>query len=198
MSKKNYVMILSSTMFGLIGGVIGSSLVSSPVIAKADHEKVIRAESFELVDQTGKRRGFIDATTDTTMLHLFDKNGKGGASIQVNENDSKLLLIDKKGDSLVDLYLDRKSLNSGLAFYPDLKTTQTYALEKGSKKIIKKNFLAPIIHLSAISEKKTGQVLLFGTDRTPSIILESKGSKDSGSLLLFKDNKLLWNAPSPK
>jgi hypothetical protein len=184
-------------MFGLIGGFIGSSFLNTNVIAKSDHEKVLRAESFELVDKTGKVRGVMDSSTDTTILYLFDKNGKGGASIQVNENDSKLLLINNNNESLVDLYLDRKDSNSGLALYPDKKSVATDTLDKNSNKIIKRNILAPVIHLSSIANQKTGQVLLFGTDRKPSVILDSKDSKGSGSLLLFKENKLLWNAPKP-
>lgn len=60
MNKKQYgLLLMVAVVAGLVGGVVSSwFLMGSPVFAQKapEHEKVLQAERFEVVDQAGKGR----------------------------------------------------------------------------------------------------------------------------------------------
>ena len=99
MTKKQYVPIV---LFAFIGGFIGGTLsshISRDKMAFADskpsHEKVIRSESFTLVDGNGEYRGELRVQEDgNPSFILADKNGKFRLLFLISEEKVNLNLKD--------------------------------------------------------------------------------------------------------
>jgi hypothetical protein len=76
MTRKETLLTLGvAAMAGLIGGSV-STMVMTPGAAKADPEKVVTAQKFELVDADGKERGSFAVSGDgMASLTELSKSG---------------------------------------------------------------------------------------------------------------------------
>jgi hypothetical protein len=80
-------------------------------------QKVVRANSFALVDENGKTRAMLGTTKDGTMLSLLDENGVLRAGLGVLKNGSELTLFGENGNKRAGLSVNR--YGPGLALYDE-------------------------------------------------------------------------------
>src|SRR5712692_8737214 len=112
MSKKQYgVVLVVAVVAGLVGSVVSSwFLMGSPVFAQKapQHEKVLQAEKFEVVDRDGKLRAVLGTDPSGSVnLLLYDRAGKQGAGQfgMLPNGNSGLLLYDQAGKIRATLQL---------------------------------------------------------------------------------------------
>lgn len=111
MNKKQYTLTVTLALIGgLVGGMVSSQFfVGQPVFAekKPAHEKVIRAESFELVDKDGKMRGTLKlGELQGAMLHLLNQKGVATFKLEALSRGAILVISDEDGERLVGCFAD--------------------------------------------------------------------------------------------
>lgn len=88
---------------------------SQPAAGDAtDHEKVIRAGRFELVDKHGRvraaLRNYESITTISTVLNLFDEQGNTRVQIDLMDGDDPLIALYDRPNDNPGLEIDAKGL----------------------------------------------------------------------------------------
>ena len=177
MNKKQYVLIvLLALVAGLVGGIGSTQLIS-----KYWHSKQIKAESFVVVDQQGRERGFFRITDDPKsanfpVLQLSDNDGRPGIFITVDENG--------KGD--ISFWGDKGNhINLDLGLH-----------ENGM----------PFLYFLNADAKNLGLMLMLDDEGLPSLRFSNRDlmrrlelciREDRPYISVFdKDNNPIWTAPS--
>ena len=94
----------------LVGGILGGALsaqllpVQGVAIAAGRHTKVLAAETFELVNSSGSKRGVVEVTQDGTgAIALYDASGKSRAELTVRARGGAAVVGDRPPGSGPDL-----------------------------------------------------------------------------------------------
>jgi hypothetical protein len=108
---RNTIMLM---VLAIAGGALGGfmqSAASRAVLAEADSPKVIRATGFELVDNDGKRIGYLGADgRRNAILVFFDSQGTKRAEFGLVYADSPGLgIFSPKGESLLSIGLGQRA-----------------------------------------------------------------------------------------
>jgi len=229
MKRKQYSLLVALTLLaGLVGGAMSNRVFMAEIAAAQEtkqHEEVIIAEEFRLVDESGKTRVVLGTgpAGTTNGVWVYDEDGNNVcASLGVHENGEPFLgLINIKKLSLC--VADSQLLSfTGTEGKVSIGTLGSASLSIGSS-------AGNSIKLELSRENKEASVILFGKDfkTRAALVLESDGSpslklydrdgmirsalgsaeieiirtgearkKSESSLLLFdKDGKVIWSAP---
>ncbi len=103
MNRKQYcLMVVLTLVAGLAGGVVSSQfLIGEPVFAQKmpQHQKVVEAEEFRLVDKDGNTRTALRVVTGAPMLLMISKDDKVALQIGLNPvNEWPLLVLRDKNE----------------------------------------------------------------------------------------------------
>ncbi len=197
MNKQYWLLLLLAILAGFFGGAVASWLFAGqPVFAekKTKPAKVIEAEEFRLIDETGKIRGKLRMSYRKPILELLDGEGKQTAWIA----DYSVGVVTKTGDAIV--------ISSH-----DVPTLQVWDEKlEGPRIELGLGFIDKEPHL-AISGKNNESTRLRPArldldDKNGSVTLGATSLKNSRtgivekrpacSLILFnKDSKVIWSVP---
>jgi hypothetical protein len=171
--------------------------------AGGDVAKVIRAKSFEVVDNQGRNRATLTMTKAGPGLVLFDENGKARAGLVVSKEGPFLGLYDEKGAGRALLIVDEDG--SGLRMSDENGETRAAlavlkvgpGLILGDEKGISRTLLnvtkdGPSLQL--LDEKGTDRATL-GVSQTGTPDGKSTTYPESSLLLFGPDSKVIWSAP---
>ncbi len=96
MSTKQFaILVVFVSVFSLIGGVVGSYLLSSTdAYAAADHKKVFIANNYKLVDDTGTVRAVFGLTKNEPSIVFYNHDNTTSVimGIQPNGNPGMTIL----------------------------------------------------------------------------------------------------------
>jgi len=110
MSINQYSLIFIAVVIsGFLGGLVSGRLfIAQPALAETalQHQKVIRAETFKVVDSNGKVRGRLDSNA----LTLFDKNGKTRVRLGLSVDGSPALMFTEDLPGPIQMYLSDEGL----------------------------------------------------------------------------------------
>ena len=123
MKAKRHLLLLAVTLIGgMIGGMISQRvLVGGFVFAakESSHEKVLRAESFELVDEDGEKRAYWAHQDGRTVLRIGDRKNDDNTFILMQKPQGVALALASSGHNSIMVNCDEdgayiKFLDKGL------------------------------------------------------------------------------------
>ncbi len=115
MKRKQYLFLIAITVVaGLIGGAMSNLLfMARSAVAQntKQHEKLVMAEGFRLVDKNGKERGCFIMNEGEPILKFLDESGQTRLALGLMSGDqldqaSYISLFEKKGRDNIMLFLD--------------------------------------------------------------------------------------------
>ena len=117
-TKRDVLMVGVALVAGLVGGMVSSwVLTGRPVSAQPTPKqaKVIRAESFEVVDKDGKVRAMFGmGEVGEPVLGLLDKDSEPHAELGLVQGEPTLRFADKDGKSRATFgYIELKNQRTG-------------------------------------------------------------------------------------
>jgi len=144
MNKRQYAVVLTlAVVAGLLGGVVSNQFfMGTPVFTqKTEVAEVIRAKSFEVVDEDGQARAVLTLVNGEPGLWLTDQNEKRRAVLGLLKNGepglwlydqnekrrAQLRLLD--GEPRLQLY-DQNGKGRATLGHTDLNITRTGSIEK--------------------------------------------------------------------
>ena len=94
MKKTNVIVVLMAVIAGFIGGAMSSRIFTpQTALAQAGHEKVVRAEKFEVVDKKGKVRIILSGSA----IGIFDAGKLRVGLVHDDKTDESTILISDSG-----------------------------------------------------------------------------------------------------
>ena len=194
MSRRN-LYVLIATLFALL--TVGVYLAYAAGQASADHERILRAHRYEVVDHAGKLRASLASEKDgSTRLALLDSQGHSQVvAEQLPDGRAQLYLADPKGK--------RRIL---LAVAPDGQPRIALADTDGTERIIFTTETKgpaslklcdaagkPRSLLSAAADGAT-ELSLQDPQGVPGVTMRSDANNHS-SLKFFDHGQVIWQAP---
>jgi hypothetical protein len=118
MKTTQYIIALIGALSGLLGGAV-AVYIFTPNVAAASNNKQIVAESFLLVDKTGKKRGLLEVGPDqSASLTLYDQKGVRLVGLGATDSGTALNMFDKAGKVIrASLHVREKDGVTGITFY---------------------------------------------------------------------------------
>lgn len=99
MTTHRFVVVVAAAFLG--GGLLTVLVCGTPLWARGDVSKEVKARKFTVVDAAGEERAVLTATPGTTALGLYDQAGKSRASLFVTPSEGPILpLSDDKEEVL--------------------------------------------------------------------------------------------------
>lgn len=110
-------MIVIGMVSGLVGGMLAAHSFTADAAATA--AKSITAESFVLVDKTGKKRGVLEIGSDqSSSLTLYDQKGVRLVGLGAENAGAALNMFDKEGKVMrASMHVREKDGIAGITFY---------------------------------------------------------------------------------
>jgi hypothetical protein len=152
--------------------VRGTPKIASAAVAESS--KVVRAESFELVDGEGRARGGLAVRRDGGVeLKLVDKGGKIRSEIRLDEKGHPILRLWGKDETCV-----------GLGILSDERPYFTLYDKDGK----------PRVGLRIVSDGNAGLVLC-DKNRTIRVAVNLQDDLGPNLRLIDQEERVLWKAP---
>ncbi|MER3448193.1 MAG: hypothetical protein C4291_15850 [Candidatus Dadabacteria bacterium] len=105
MDNKQYgiittIVVIAALLGGVFGSVLTYTFTAKPSLAREtlEHEPVIRAEGFVLVDKKDRTRAMLILDKDNPNLIFYGKNGKPRIGLSIlPDGQSSVVVADKNG-----------------------------------------------------------------------------------------------------
>ena len=173
-TKRHFLLAAIALIGGIIGGMISQQILAAGSVfaaRKSSHEKVIRAESFELVNAVGEKKAYWTHQDGRTTLRIGDRQADDnyfilmqkphGVALALASSGHNSIMVNSDGDGAYLKFLDRSLRTARL----------TAQLDAGG------------VPSLTIRDKGGNSRAVYG------------GSDGSGIVLFDEDGNSLWAAP---
>jgi hypothetical protein len=194
MNRQHTSTVILALIAGLVGGMVSSQFFVKQLVVdkkKPPHEKVIRAEKFEVVDSDGKLRAVLGEVVRKargySVSGLENKQRK-----EITFKSYELVIYTTEGE-------ERTRLSDGLCLVPfvstDILWTQGCSIRDGESKprIVLSSGTRPSIVLRDTQGRDRAVIGCVGLE--VSATGETQERPESSLVLFGQDGKVVWSAP---
>ncbi len=109
-TRRHLLLLLVALIGGMIGGMISQQVLVGGFVSAAKespHEKVVRAESFELVDASGEKRAYWTHQDGSTILRIGDRQADENTFILMQKPHGVALALASSGHNSIMVNCDK-------------------------------------------------------------------------------------------